>query len=267
MVTSVCLAVLADTPTRLVVGAYPAKTGLHPFLFGSGQPNRAAGLIEAWDFDGDAGVLRVLPAPGRDAHEQQVPLASLINLSWGIRLQGTGSWDDPDDAHFEVRLFCDDGGCPSFFALPGTSDGLCAWSDQARALQSRVRAFLKPLCPRLEGTTLETLATFGRDPVAGIQSIQERVGTRRAALDNLLRPPELAGPGRPEPEEQLDPAAPARELLARLHSALGQLGEVAAERQRKRAESGGQRGGCARLLPVLLALGLGLLVGWWLTRP
>src|SRR5215468_5975815 len=103
MATSVCLATIADTPARLVVGTYPAQTGLRTLLFGSGQPNRAAGMIEAWDFDGDAGVLRVVPAPGRAAHERQVPLASLINLSWGFRLRGAGSWDDPDDSHFEVR--------------------------------------------------------------------------------------------------------------------------------------------------------------------
>jgi hypothetical protein len=223
-------------------------------------------MIEAWDFDGEAGVLRVVPAPGRAAQERQVPLASLINLSWGFRLQGTGSWDDPDDSHFEVRLFCDDDGHPSFFTLPGAADCLCAWSDQARGLESRLRAFLKPLCPRLEGTTLETLAAFWRDPVAGIQSIQERVGTRLAALDNLIQPPALAGPGRPEFEEQPDPAAPARELLTRLHSALGRLGEVAAYQHQKRAESGGQRGGCARLLLMLLVVGLSFLVGLWLTR-
>ena len=266
MATAVCLTVIADTPSRLVVGTYPAKTGLHTLLFGSGQPDRAAGMIEAWDFDGDAGVLRVVPAPGRAAHERQVPLASLINLSWGFRRQGAGSWDDPDDSHFEVRLFFDDGGRPGFLNLPGSADGLCAWSDQARTVESRLRDFLKPLCPRLESTAPETLVAFWRDPAAGLKSIQERVGTRLAALDNLIGPPVLSGPGRAELEEQPDPAAPARELLTQLHSALGQLSGVAAEQQKKRAESGGHGGGCARLIWMLLVLGLAFVVGLWLAR-
>jgi hypothetical protein len=266
MPTTVCLAIIADAPARLVVGTYPAKASFLTFLLGSGQPNRAAGMIEAWDFDGGAGVLRVVPAPGRAAHERQVPLASLINLSWGFRLRGAGSWDDPDDSHFEVRLFFDDGGRPGFLTLPGSADGLCAWSDQARCLEGCLRAFLKPLCPRLEGTTLEALVTFWRDPAAGIKSIQERVGTRLAALDNLIRPPELAAPGPPELDEKPDPAAPARELLTQLQSALGQLSEVAAGRHKERSESGAQLGGWARLIPMLLVLGLSFLVGLWLTR-
>jgi hypothetical protein len=199
-------------------------------------------MIEAWDFDGDAGVLRVVPAPGRDAQERQVPLASLINLSWGFRHQGTDFRDDADDSHFEVRLFFDEGR-PSFLNLPGSANFLCAWSDQARGMESRLRAFLKPLCPRLESTTLETLVQFWRDPVAGIQSIQERVGTRLAALDNLIWPPEFSGPDRPELDAKPDPAAPARELLTQLQAALGQLREAAADQHKRRAESGGQPGG------------------------
>jgi hypothetical protein len=223
-------------------------------------------MIEAWDFDGDAGVLRVVPAAGRAAQERQVPLASLINLSWGFRLQGTEFRDDVDDSHFELRLFLDDGARPSFFTLPGSADLLCAWSDQARAMESRLRAFLKPLCPRLEGTTLETLVAFCRDPVAGITSIQERVETRLAGLDTVTRPPALSGPGRPELAEQPELVAPARDLLMQLHSALGQLREVAAEQQKKRVELGDRPGGRARLILMLLVLGLSFLVGFWLTR-
>jgi hypothetical protein len=261
MATDVCLAVIADEPSRLIVGTYPAQGGLHKFLFGSGQPDRAAGMIEAWDFDGDAGVLRVVPAPAADAQERQVPLASLINLSWG-GLQETSISDEY--SHYEVRLLFADGGRHSFLHLPGSADFLCASSAQAREMESCVRAFLRPLCPRLEGTTLETLVKFWRDPVEGIKSIQERVGTRLAALDNPGRPP--VGPGRPELDEKPDPAAPARELLTQLQSALGQLGEAAADRQKKWAESGGQVGGCARHVLILLVIGLSFLIGLWLIR-
>jgi hypothetical protein len=219
-------------------------------------------MIEAWDFDGDAGVLRVIPVPGPDVHEREVPLASLINLSWG----STSPWGSTLDEHsfYQVSLFFEDGGRHSFLTLPGSGDYLCAWSDQARGMESRLRAFLKPLCPRLESTSLETLVKFWQNPVEGIKSIQERVGTRLAALDDLSPPPESLGPGRPELDEKPDPAAPARELLTQLQSALGQLSEAAADQQKKRAESGGQLGGCTRLIPILLVLGLGFLIGLWL---
>jgi hypothetical protein len=221
-------------------------------------------MIEAWDFDADAGVLRVVPASGGEAQERQVPLPSLINLSWG-GVQETSISDEYQD--YELRLFFEDGGRHNFLHLPGSADFLCAWSDQAREMERRLRAFLKPLCPRLESTTLETLVKFWQNPVEGIQSIQERVGTRLAALDNLIPPSQISGPGRPEElAEGPDPAAPARELLTQLQSALGRLVEVAAEQQKHRTESGGQLGQLARLIRILLAIGLAFLIGMWLTR-
>jgi hypothetical protein len=220
-------------------------------------------MIEAWDFDGDAGVLRVVPAPGRDAQERQVPLASLINLSWG----GVREDNLPDEyRYYEVNLFFDDGGRHSYLHLPGSDDYVCSWSDQARDMERRLRAFLKPLCPRLESTTWESLVKFWKNPAEGFKSIQERVGTRLAALDNLIPTPKLSGRGRPEElAENPDPAASARELLTQLQSALGQLSAVAAAQQKKRAESGGQLGGRVRLIRILLVIGLAFLIGLWLT--
>jgi hypothetical protein len=221
-------------------------------------------MIEAWDFDGDAGVLRVVPAPGGDAQERQVPLASLINLTWG-GVQETSVSDEYQ--HYEVRLFFEDGGRHHFLQLPGSADFLCAWSDQVRDMESCLRAFLKPLCPRLEDTTLETLVKFWKDPAEGFKSIQERVGTRLAALNDLLPPPAPSGPDLgQELDEKPDPAAPARELLTQLQSALGQLSEVTADQQKKRAESGGQLGGSVRLIRILMVLGMGFAIGWWLIR-
>jgi hypothetical protein len=225
MATNVCLAIIADSPSRLVVGTYPASWSL---LHGSDQPNRAAGLIEAWDFDGSAGVLRVVPAAGPAAQERQIPLASLIDLSWG-GLHETRFTEE--HWHYELRLFFDDGR-PGFLQLPGSAHFLCASADQARRMASRLRAFLKPLCSRLESSTLETLGDFWRNPAAGIKSIQERVGTRLAALDKLIPPPERPDSDHPELVEKPDPAAPARELLTQLQSALGWLGEAAADQQK-----------------------------------
>jgi hypothetical protein len=221
-------------------------------------------MIEAWDFDGAAGVLRVFPAPGGDVQEQQVPLASLINLTWG-GVRETSISDEYQ--HYEVRLFFDDSGRHHFLSLPGSAEFLCAWSDQARDMERRLRTFLKPLCLRLEGTTLETLVSFWKNPAEGFKSIQERVATRLATLNNLIPPPAPSGSGlAQELDEKPDPAAPARELLTQLQSALGRLSEVAADQQKKRAESGGQIGRCARLISILLVTGLAFLIAFWLTR-
>ena len=217
-------------------------------------------MIEAWDFDGDAGVLRVVPASGSDAQEQLIPIASLINLSWG----GVRENDLPDEyRYYEVSLFFEDGGRHGFLHLPGSADYVCAWSDQARDMARQLRTFLKPLCPRLESTTWETLVKFWKNPSEGFKSIQDRVGTRLAALDTLIPTPKLSGPGRPEELAKTpDPAAPARELLTQLQSALGQLSQVAAAQQKKRAESGG----LARVFRILLVVGLAFLFGLWLIR-
>jgi hypothetical protein len=132
-------------------------------------------------------------------------------------------------------------------------------------VESRLRAFLKPLCPRLESTTLEELAKFWQDPVGGLQSIQERLQTRLAALDHVSPPSATPGAGSPSELDPLEPSATGREMLTQLHTALGRLSEAAAEQQRKRAEPGGQRTGWyARLIFVLLVAGLGFAIGRWL---
>ena len=262
MATDVCLAVVADEPSRFIVGTFRAASGLDKLLWGEGRFDRSAGPIETWDFDGDAGVLRAVTAAGPAAPVRQVPLASLVNLTWG-GVHETSVSDE--DFHYEVRLFFDDNGRPTFLNLPGSANYLCASSDQARQLESRLRAFLKPLCPRLESTTLEALAKFWRNPVGGLQSIQQRVQTRLAALDHLSPPSATPATGPAEPGPTPDPSAPAREMLTQLHAALGRLSEAASEQQRKRAEPGGQpTGGYARLIFALLVVGLGYAIGRWL---
>jgi hypothetical protein len=262
MPTDVGLAVIADESSRFVVGTFPAARGLDKFLWGAEQVDRSAEPIEGWDFDGNAGVLRVMAAAGSATPGAQVPLASLVNLTWG----GVNESRVADEwCHYEVRLFFDDNGRSTFVNLPGSADCRCASSEQARRLASRLREFLKPLCPRLEASTLEELAKFWRDPAAGLRSIQQRVETRLAALDHISPPSATPDPGLAEPGPTADPSAPAREMLTQLHAALGKLSEAAAGQQRQRAESGGQpAGGCARLIFALLIVGLGFGIGWWL---
>jgi hypothetical protein len=261
MATNVCLAVISDEASRFVVGTYPAVTGLNKLLWGSAQINRSADMIEGWDFDGGAGVLRVAAPAGSATPVREIPLSLLVNLTWG----GVRETSFSDEYfHYEVRLFFDDGGQPTFLSLPGSANYLCDSSDQAREIERRLRAFLKPLCPRLESTTLEELAKFWHNPVAGLQSLQQRVHTRMAVLDSLSGHSAMPDTAQSEMEQKPDPTASAREMLTQLHSALGRLGEAAAEQQQKRAESGGQRtGGWSRLIVFLVVIALGFAIGLW----
>jgi hypothetical protein len=262
MVKYVCLKVIADEPSRFIVGTNPAATGLRKLIWGSDRISPSAQMIEAWDFDGDGGLLRVHSAPECAVQERSLPLASLVNLSWGVVREASFS---DEDSHYEVRLFFDDSGRPDFLHLPGSTHYLCAFSDQARKIESRLRGFLKPLCPRLENTTWEELVKFWKSPAAGFESLQGTVQTRLTALDSLFPPPESSGSGPPELDQTPNPAAPARELLTQLHSALGRLSQMASEQQRKRAESSGQStGGYARL--IFIMLGLGFIIGFWLLQ-
>jgi hypothetical protein len=262
MAKEVCLAVISDEASRFVIGTYPVVCGLQRLLWGSAQFDRNAEMIEGWDFDREAGVLRVAYDPGSAKPVREIPLEILVNLSWGCVNESRVSDEDP---HYEVRLFFDDGGRPIFVSLPGSADYLCSSSDQAREMERRLRPFLKPLCPRLESTTWEELVKFWQDPAGGFQSIQQRVQTRLTALDNLSGHCTPPATGQAEAGQTADPTASARELLTQLHSALGRLGEAAAEQQKKRAESGGRdTGGVVRMILFLvfiaLCFGIGLFV-------
>jgi hypothetical protein len=262
MATNVCLAVISDEGSRFVVGTCPAATGLHKLLWGSAQIDRSAEMIEGWVFDAEAGVLRVAAAPGSAAPVREIPLSLLVNLTWG----GVHETRLSDESfHYELRLFFDDGGRPTFLNLPGSADYLCASSDQPRDVERCLRAFLKPHCPQLESTTLEELAKFWHNPVAGVQSLQQIVETRLTALDSLSGRSASASSGQFESDPSSDPTASAREMLTQLHSALGRLGEAAAEQQRKRAEPDGQlTGGWSRLIVFLVVIAVGAAIGLWL---
>jgi hypothetical protein len=54
MASDVCFAVIADTPSRLVVGTVPRTAARHNLLGGLGEADHPATMIEAWDFDGHA---------------------------------------------------------------------------------------------------------------------------------------------------------------------------------------------------------------------
>jgi hypothetical protein len=150
------------------VATYPAVAGLRKFLWGSAKPNFAAGLIEAWDCDRDAGVLRVVAVPGSAAPDRQIPLASLTVLSW----QGVEETSFSGEYfHYDIGLFFDDGGRTGILHLPGSNAYLCASADQTREVVSRLRAFLKPVCLRLEGSALETMGKVLRNPTEGFKAV------------------------------------------------------------------------------------------------
>jgi hypothetical protein len=225
MAINVCFSFIMDTPSRLVVGTYPAAAGIDKFLWGSAKPNLAAGMIEGWEFDRDAGVLRIASAPGSVAPSQEFPLESLTRLTWGGRDAGGISGEYSD---YDVTLCFDDGTRNRVLALPGSSDYLCASLSQTREVESRLRAFLKPLCPRLETTALEDMGTFLRNPVEGLASIEGKMGRLLADLERTAGAPRATASDGEEPASAADPTAPVRELVAKAHEALGRVREAAA---------------------------------------
>jgi hypothetical protein len=170
----VTVAVVADTPSRLVLGTFPATGGMHKFLLGSALPDRSMPPIEAWDFDCEAGVLTILPPEGTPTDKTPAPitLAAITRLGWNGVEETSGS-----DGYRDFQLFVFHDQFQSV-TLPSSS-AYRSDRDELRALASRLRAFLKPVCPLLEGTLLEQLGGFIR------MSHDERKGFVRKKIGDL----------------------------------------------------------------------------------
>jgi len=264
MGVNVCFSFIMDTQSRLVVGAYPAAGGLGSLLWGSDKPNLAAGMIEGWDLDRDCGVLRVASVPGSAAPNQEVPLESLTRLTWGRR-QGAGDSDDHSD--YVLTLCFDEGGSNRVLSLPASSHYLCNSLHQVREVEARLRAFLKPVCPRLESTALEDLGKFLRNPAEGLASIQGKVGRLLADLEKTAGTPPHTAPEGEEAAPAGDPTAPARKLVAKMHEALGRIGEAAAQNQNLAGSPD-----CppallpARTILFIVCAAAGALIAFWFLR-
>jgi hypothetical protein len=222
------------------------------------------GRIEEWDFDRDAGVLRVAPAPGSDASGRQFPLASLTRLTWG----GLEETSGPDGySNYDVTLVFDDGAHNRILSLPGSSDYLCGSLDQARTVESRLRAFLKPVCPRLETSALEDLATAWHNPIEALELLQGKMGRLLADLDRTAGPAKPTAPHGEEPGQPADPTEPVRELVTQAHGALGSVLEAAARNPSLTGAAGHPPAALRWLiLRVVFCVGASALLGLWLFR-
>jgi hypothetical protein len=238
----VTVAVVGDTPTRFVLGTYPAKGGIRKFLLGSSLPDRSVPPIEAWDFDWTAGVLTVLPPEGTPNGQKpaEIPLAAITRLGWGGIAETSGSDGFSD---FEIFLWYDkfqSVSLPSSYAYRSNRDDL-------RTQASRLRAFLKPLCPQLEGTLLEQLGGF-----IGM-SHDERKGFVRKKmtdLESILEHATEQSSSMPQGPGQLP------ELLASLREATRKF-------DAKRAETGDRQVSVWRYVwPVAVAL-VGAAIGYY----
>jgi len=118
--------------------------GLHKLLSGSAKPNYAASMIEAWDCDRNAGVLRVVAAPGSTAPDRQIPLASLTILSW----QGVEEISDEGEYFcYDLGLFLEDDshtGLPTSVAPYSTISTTLPWRTLISVRRTSRTTFFTP---------------------------------------------------------------------------------------------------------------------------
>jgi hypothetical protein len=204
MATAVCLVISTPTPSRFVVATYPDSSGLWQKLLGKPLADRSSPPIDRWDFDQDAGTLTVtsVPSLGARPENREVSLAALTRLRL-VGVEETSGSDGYRD--YELQLFYDDGSpLGSLLKLPSSTDFRLPWASEARSVQSRLRAFLEPACPKFEGTFLEEL---GRWVTMGHQQrqqlLQERLGKLQAAIEAISHHPHEPGMELPAAREKL----------------------------------------------------------------
>jgi hypothetical protein len=213
-------------------------------------------MLEGWDFDCDAGVVRFAPAPGSAWPDREVPLASVTRLTW-CGVQQTKFSDEY--YHYDLTLRFEDEGHGRLISLPGSPEYLCPSRAQVQEIASRLHAFLKPICPRLETTGLEDMIQVLRNPAEGFKSIQGKMATLLADLNDMAPSPQPADPAAPAALPAADPQAPMRELITQAHEALGRLSDAAAARQ-----SNPKVTGTGLAIRIVLLFAAAVLLGLWL---
>jgi hypothetical protein len=255
MAINVCLALVRDTPSKIVVGTYPPATGMHSLLGGSDKPDLECHMFEGWEFDFDAGVVRFAPAPTSAWPNREILIESVTRLTWcGVEATSFSG----EYYHYALTLRFDDEGHGRLISLPGSDEYLCASQAQVRQIASQLHALLKPVCPQLETTGLEDMMNVFTNPAEAFKSLQGKMGTLLADLNDAVPSPQPADPSAPALSPATDPHAPLRELLEKTQEALGRLSDVAAARQRKPALTG-----AGLALRLVLVLAAALLFGLW----
>jgi hypothetical protein len=253
MATAVGLVIATPTPSRLVVATYADSSGLWQKLWGKPLVDRSSPPIESWDFDQDAGTLTVTSVAnlGTQPENREVSLATLTRL----RVVGVQETSDSDGYRdYELQLFYDDGSpLGSLLTLPSSTKFRLSWASDARSVQSRLRAFLEPACPKLEGTFLQELGGwFVMGHQQRKQLLRERVGKLQAALEALGRYPQAPGMDLPG----------ATQKLQQLQDRLSQDGASPALNQAESRER--PTGKMSWLIPVVGAFLAGFLLFFWL---
>jgi hypothetical protein len=172
MATNVSITVLTTTSSRFVLATVPET---HGWLRAWRKPQADAPL-ESWDFDVDAGTLVVTSA----TESLEVPLASLTRL----RFAGVEATALDDYCDYELQLFYDDGSpLGRMVKLPSSTHCRARRPNEVRSALARLRAFLKPSCPKLEGTFFEEL---GKWFTMGHQQRLQHMGETLAKVQSAL---------------------------------------------------------------------------------
>jgi hypothetical protein len=255
MATNVSLVVLTDTSSKFVLATVPAAPGFWQTVWGQPLADRCAAPMESWDFDRDTGTLVVNSVTDLGAQPQslQVPLAALTRLRFAGVQETTGSDGYCD---YQLQLFHDDGSqLGSMFTLPSSTHFLLKRPNEVRSAQSRLRAFLKPACPKLEGTFFEELGRwFTMGHQQRVQLMRERLGKLQAALEAISQHPHTPGMDVPR----------WREKLQGYQDKLGQACDSQAPNQ---APSGEKRAGQSGwLVPAIGAFLGGVILFLWLSQ-
>jgi hypothetical protein len=254
MATKVGLAVLMDTPTRFIVATFPDTSTFWKRAWGNSLPDPSSPPIESWDFDCGTGTLIITTVKGPEAEPTStaIPLASLTALRLGGVEATNGSEGYTD---YELRLTYDDGSpLGRMVSLPGSDDFLSSWQNEIRSIESRLRGFLKPVCPKLEGTLLEELGKWFTMGHAGrVQYLNEKVGKLQAALTVISQSPHRPG---------MDPSR-WQEQLQVFRDKLGQAGASSAP-DPGQPDSPPVRTGPHWLLRALLAFVAGMILFYWM---
>jgi hypothetical protein len=203
MATNVSLAVLHHTPSRFVLATVPEAPGFWQQVWGEPLADCSPAPLESWIFDRDAGTLVVTSVEDLRAQPQslELPLAALTRL----RLAGVETTASDSYCDYQLQLFYDDGSqLGSMVTLPCSTHFCEKRPNEARSALAQLRAFLKPACPKLEGTFLEELGRwFTMGHPQRLQLMQERLGQLQTALEAISQGPQAPGMEVPSWKEKL----------------------------------------------------------------
>jgi hypothetical protein len=135
------------------------------------------------------------------AESVEVPLPSLTRLRFaGVEATALDGYCD-----YQLQLFHDNGSpLGSMVTLPSSTHFRARRPNEVRSAQSRLRAFLKPACPKLEGTVFEELGKwFTMGHQQRLQRMGELVGKLQAGLEAISQHPQTPGMDVPNWKDKL----------------------------------------------------------------